>query len=233
MELQSIPVLAIDGPSGVGKGTASRSIAEKLGWRILDSGAIYRSLALAAHRHNVAFNDIPALVALAHAMDLRFEAVPDIAEIQVLLGGENISEQVRSEQTGQLASQVAALGSVRDALRERQRAFRQSPGLVADGRDMGTVVFPDATCKIFLTADAEERAQRRYKQLKQKGISVKLPPLLNELKERDARDSARTAAPLKPADDAVIIDTTHLDIKAVTHLILTHLSKRTPNIHLE
>lgn len=208
------PVLTIDGPSGSGKGTVSQLVAEKLGWHYLDSGALYRVTALAATDAGVALDDANAVAAAARALDVAFRLRPGgVAE--VLLAGEPVGERLRTETAGDLASKVAAIPAVRAALLERQRDFRETPGLVADGRDMGTTVFADATLKIFLTASAEERAKRRYKQLKEKGFDVNLPRLLGEIRDRDARDSGRAASPLKPAEDAVLLDSSTLSIEEV------------------
>lgn len=207
-----IPVLTIDGPSGAGKGTASRAVARRLGWHFLDSGAIYRSLAVAVLRSGTAIDDVDAIVRLAEAMDLRFTADDPP---QVLLSGENIAEEIPSETCGNTASRIAAYGPVRKALLDKQREFRQAPGLVADGRDMGTVVFTDAPYKIFLTASAEVRALRRYKQLKEKGVDVNLRGLTEEIEERDRRDRERAEAPLRMAEGAVLVDSSELSIEQV------------------
>lgn len=216
----NVPVLAIDGPGGAGKGTVSALLATHLGWHYLDSGAMYRALGLAASKAGVAFDDGRALAELAGRMQLHFGADSDAA---VYLDNEEVSAQIRSEKGGALASLVAVHPQVRTALLARQRAYRQAPGLVADGRDMGTVVFPDATWKVFLTASVEERAQRRYKQLIAKGIDVMLCTLLQEIRERDERDMNRSESPLKPAEDAVTIDTTGLSIDQVVRQILSLL----------
>jgi len=226
MSNSSVPVITIDGPSGVGKGTTAQRIASHLGWHLLDSGAIYRVLAEAARQQGVALDDEPALVQLAESLDVRFVADPDTAEIQILLEGHEVSEAVRSEASGQAASQVAALPAVRTALLARQRSFRRSPGLVADGRDMGTVVFPNAPLKVFLSASPQERAQRRYKQLIKKGMDANLASLIETLAERDARDRDRACAPLQAATDALLIDTTALSIDAVVARILDRLNDR-------
>jgi cytidylate kinase len=208
------PVIAIDGPSASGKGTVAALVARELGFHYLDSGAIYRVTAYAAQQAGIALDDEPALVALAEKIDLRFDGV------EVYLDGAAVGDVVRTEEAGRAASRIAALPELRAALLERQRAFRKSPGLVTDGRDMGAVVFPDATVKIFLTASAEERAQRRYKQLIEKGFDASLAALLQDLKERDARDAARSAAPLQQSADAALLDTTNLTIaQAVTQVL--------------
>jgi cytidylate kinase len=211
--MSDIPVLTIDGPSGSGKGTIAQMIARQFGWHYLDSGAIYRVLAQAALKHNVELDDEIALTELAQTLDVSFAVAA--GELKVMLEGEDVSLLIRSETAGNAASRVAALPPVRAALLQRQRDFRTMPGLVTDGRDMGTVVFPDAPFKVFLTASAEERAQRRYKQLKQKGIESNLSDLIAEISERDRRDSERKVAPLRPAEGALILDSTELGIDAV------------------
>lgn len=208
-----VPVLTIDGPSGTGKGTLARLVKSWLGWHLLDSGVLYRLVGFAAGRAGVALDDEAALTGLAAGLDVEFVDLAD--ETRVLLGGEDVTDAVRAETAGAAASRVAAFPGVRAALLDRQRAFRRPPGLVADGRDMGTVVFPDAPLKIFLTASVEERARRRYKQLIEKGMSVNLAQLLGDIAERDHRDAERPVSPLKAATDAVILDTTRLDIAAV------------------
>ncbi|MDX1750043.1 MAG: (d)CMP kinase [Methylophaga sp.] len=211
--MSDIPVLTIDGPSGSGKGTLAQRMAEKLGWHYLDSGAIYRVLAQAALKHQIDLTDEAALASIAGQLDVQF--VLKDGQLQVVLEGEDVSLLIRSEQAGNAASKVAAFPAVRSALLQRQRDFCQPPGLVTDGRDMGTVVFPDAPYKVFLTASAEVRAKRRYKQLKEKGIDSNLSDLVAEISERDDRDTQREVAPLRPADDAVILDSTQLGIEAV------------------
>ena len=209
----SVPVIAVDGPGGSGKGTITTRLAEYLGWHFLDSGALYRLTALAVLKKQVPLDDAVALGEVAANLDIRFETHE--GAVKALLDGEDVTDRLRNEDIGEIASRVAAIPAVRSALSERQRRFRQPPGLVADGRDMGTVVFPDAGLKIFLTANAEIRAKRRYKQLKEKGESVNLTRLFREIKARDSRDQSRSVAPLRPAEDAVIIDSTDLSIDEV------------------
>ncbi|MEH6356243.1 MAG: (d)CMP kinase [Marinobacter sp.] len=215
MGLQPATVITVDGPGGSGKGTITQMLARKLGWHLLDSGALYRLTALAAERQGVALDNEPALVAVAASLDVTFEPTPPGEPAKVLLAGEDVNAAIRTEQCGNNASKVAVMQSVRDALLQRQRDFRQAPGLVADGRDMGTVVFPDAPVKIFLTASAEERAQRRFSQLLQAGVDVSIANVLEEIRVRDERDMNRSAAPLRPADDAQVIDSTGLSIEEV------------------
>jgi cytidylate kinase len=214
---KSAPVITIDGPGGSGKGTVAMRLAEQLGWHFLDSGALYRLVAVAAMDRGLASNAESELGALAEGLDVNF-GVSDEGMV-VLLDGNYITGRLRSEAVSAFSSRVAALPAVRAALVRRQRAFRKAPGLVADGRDMGTVIFPDAAVKIFLTASAEARADRRYKQLKEKGESVNLSRLLEEIRKRDERDSTRAVSPLKPADDAHIIDSTELSIDQVLERI--------------
>ncbi len=213
------PVIAIDGPSGSGKGTIARQVAAALGWHLLDSGALYRLLALAARRRRIDLDDAVRLAELATSLDVRFGVDADGEEL-VWLDGEAIGGELRSEEAGRGASTVAALQPVRDALLTLQRSFRKRPGLVADGRDMGTHVFPEAELKVYLTASAEERAQRRHKQLKDKGIDVSLAALSRDIEDRDRRDSERSVAPLRPAEDARILDSSNQSIDAVTETVL-------------
>lgn len=208
------PVITVDGPSGAGKGTLCMLLAEKLGWHLLDSGAIYRVLALAAIHHGVDLESEDGLVPLAAHLDVQFKAEGDL--VKVILEGEDVSGELRKEETGMAASKVAALPRVREALLRRQRAFSNAPGLVADGRDMGTVVFPSAIVKIFLDASAEERANRRMNQLQQKGLDVNFGSLLSEIQERDDRDRNRSVSPLRPAEDALVLDSTDMSIEQVT-----------------
>ena len=211
----TVPVLTIDGPSGVGKGSVARIVASKMGWHLLDSGAIYRGFALAAKSRNIDFNDEPGLAKLAEKLDLRFESVEGQELLNVYLDGEEVSKELRTEQTAELASQLAVIAPLRAALLKKQQQFEQTPGLVADGRDMGTVVFPNASYKIYLTASAEERAQRRLKQLQNSANAGNISQILAEVKKRDERDSNRKHSPLTPARDALIIDTTCLSIDEV------------------
>jgi CMP/dCMP kinase len=212
--MHSTQIVTIDGPSGSGKGTIARAVAVRVGWHLLDSGALYRLVALAGIKRALKLDDIDGHTRIAASMDVRFDVGADGGEL-ILLSGEEVSGQIRSEVAGQGASRVAAWPAVRSALLGRQRAFARPPGLVADGRDMGTVVFPGADLKVFLTASPEERALRRYKQLKDKGSDVSLPALSREITERDLRDSTRAVAPLKPAPDAEVIDSTSLTIEQV------------------
>ncbi|GJM12087.1 MAG: cytidylate kinase [Pseudohongiella sp.] len=217
--MNKAPVVAIDGPSGSGKGTIASRIAENLGFSLLDSGALYRVLGIACHRHGTDLSDPSAVANLAKSIDIQFGLN---GQGSVSLDGEDVSLAIRTDLGSDLASQVGAIQAAREALFQRQLAFRTEPGLVADGRDMGTTVFPDATLKIFLTASLEARAERRYKQLIGKGIDAILPALLRDLKERDRRDSERTISPLKPAEDAFVIDTTDLTIDEVVKQVLEH-----------
>ena len=213
--MSSVPVLAIDGPSGVGKGTVARIIAQQQGWHLLDSGAIYRAFALAVDARNIDVTDESALVKVANNLDLEFKTETESELVSVYLDGQDISKVLRTEQTGEMASKIASIGVVRAALLKRQQAFAKAPGLVADGRDMGTVVFADAPFKVFLTASAQERANRRLKQLQNQGSEGIISQILADVVARDKRDSSRKHSPLKPAKDALIIDTTELSIDEV------------------
>lgn len=212
--MNPVPVIAIDGPSGVGKGTVAKALARRLGWHFLDSGSLYRILALAAQKAGIPDSEEPAIAALAPRIDIKFDLEHDDNE-RIIVDGEDLTSLIRTETTGQLASVIAVYPRVRAALLERQRAFRRAPGLVADGRDMGTVVFPDAPLKVFLDATAEERARRRLNQLSKAGINAKLSNLCAEIRARDVRDRSRQHSPLKAAGDAVVIDTTELTVQAV------------------
>jgi CMP/dCMP kinase len=225
MTLQA-PVIAIDGPSGSGKGTIAGLLAKRLGWSLLDSGALYRLLAFAARNHGVDLTNEEAMKLLAAHLDVQFKAASNDLGQRIILEGEDVTDLIRNEQIGAGASQVASLPAVREALLQRQRAFQEMPGLVADGRDMGTVVFPDAPLKVFLTASAEERARRRYLQLKAKGDDVNLASLLDEIRARDERDTQRAVAPLKPAADAIQLDSTELSIEQVLERILSEVAIR-------
>ncbi|MBA6224871.1 MULTISPECIES: (d)CMP kinase [unclassified Colwellia] len=222
---QQIPVITIDGPSGAGKGTVARILAEQLGWHLLDSGAIYRVLAVAAQHHNISVEDEQSLLPVAANLDVQFQTCNE-GEGKVILEGEDVSNAIRTEEIGALASKVAAFPRVREALLRRQRAFKVGPGLVADGRDMGTIVFVDAPVKVFLTASAEERAQRRFNQLKEKGFDVKITRLLDDIRLRDERDQNRKVAPLVAAEGALIIDSTELSIEEVVSKILSFSNER-------
>ncbi len=213
----SFPVLTIDGPSGAGKGTVSRAVAKKLGWNYLDSGSIYRALAIAVLEEGLKLDDVAAISELADKMRLEFECGDDLT---VFLDGRDITGQLGLEETGNTASIVAAYPEVRAVLLQKQKDFKLSPGLVADGRDMGTVVFPDAEFKVYLTASAEERARRRYKQLIEKGIDANIDKITREIQERDQRDQQRKTAPLKKADDALLIDSSELTIEQVIDKVM-------------
>ncbi|MFM7568953.1 MAG: (d)CMP kinase [Betaproteobacteria bacterium] len=210
----AVPVIAIDGPTASGKGTVAQRVADTLGWRYLDSGALYRLTALAALREAVPLDDESALARLAASLPITF------AGSRIFLSGQEVTDEIRAEMVGEAASRIAALGALRAALLDRQRDFRQMPGLVADGRDMASVVFPDAALKVFLTASAEARAERRYKQLIEKGFSANLESLLRDLRARDARDAGRSHAPLVAAEGAAIIDSTSLSVQQTVQAVL-------------
>ncbi|MDT8397668.1 MAG: (d)CMP kinase [Pseudomonadales bacterium] len=218
----AVPVITIDGPSGTGKGTLAHLLAARLGWHLLDSGALYRIVAVGAEAQGIASSDIAGLCRFAHDMKVVFSPG---AEESIRLDGQEVAPLVRLEESGEKASVIAAIPELREALFERQQAFRRPPGLVADGRDMGTVVFPDARLKFFLTASSQERVQRRYKQLKNKGVSVNLSALLRDIEVRDQRDASRAASPLLPAKTAVVVDTTALDIDQVLDRVLAKVGE--------
>lgn len=215
-----IPVLTIDGPSGSGKGTISRAVAHALGWHLLDSGALYRAVGYAASMAGLDLSDAAAVTRCAETTKIVFRDPKDGGETRVVVNGHDATDEIRTETCGATASAIAAIASVRAALFDKQRSFRKAPGLVADGRDMGTVVFTDAPYKIFLTASAEERARRRYKQLKDKGLNVTLASLLREIQARDERDATRKVAPLKPAAGALTVDTTAVGVDEVIAQVL-------------
>ena len=217
---ETVPVIAIDGPVGSGKGTVSHRVASELGFRLLDSGALYRVLALAARTREISLDGGTTLARLARTLDIDFVSGDAANPVRTLLDGVDVTGEIRTEQCGNDASRVSARPEVRDALLVRQHGFRRPPGLVADGRDMGSVVFPDACAKVFLTATARARAERRHKQLMAKGIDVSVTRLSREMAERDRRDRERASAPLKPAEDAVVVDTTGLDVDTVVARVL-------------
>ena len=217
--MNQIPVITIDGPAGSGKGTIAKLVAKELGWHILDSGALYRLTAYAALQKNIAFDDVDTLSKTARSLDVVFK------EGEIYLENQKVTQDIRSEECGNAASKVAACGEVREALLKRQHDFRQAPGLIADGRDMGTVVFTDAPVKIYLTASAAERGKRRLNQLKQNGIDASLPRLIQDIEERDERDMNRTESPLKPADDAIVIDSSDMSIEQVVKKVMEYVEK--------
>lgn len=226
-------IVTIDGPSGSGKGTITQLVAHKLGWHILDSGALYRVLGVAAQRHGIELSAEEQVTQLARNMDIQFLLNDKTGEVEPIFEGENLSAAIRTDEAGQAASQVAAIPSVREALLARQRDFYQLPGLVADGRDMGTVVFPEAPVKIFLTASAECRAERRYNQLKNKGVSANMRALLDSIKARDERDRTRPVAPLVPAEGAFVVDSSNLSINEVLAQVLEFATKNIPDLRLD
>ena len=223
--INQAPIITIDGPSGAGKGTVSQVIADKLGWNLLDSGALYRLLALAATHHGMAMDDADTLKVLAEHLDVQFHHGEN-GETEIVLEGENVTQAIRTEAIGNNASKLAAIPEVREGLLLRQHAFAHEPGLVADGRDMGTIVFPDAPVKVFLTASAEERANRRFLQLKAKGESVNIEELVSTIQERDERDANRAVAPLVPAVGALVVDSTDKSIEQVVESILAEMAKK-------
>jgi len=220
----TVPVICIDGPGGAGKGTIAKAVANALGYHILDSGAIYRLMALATDKHQINSDDISSLKILAENLDVVFDFPQDKAA-RILLEGENVTDELRLETTANRASELAPIAEVRAALLQRQRDFAQPPGLVADGRDMGTVVFPESMAKFFLTASAEERATRRHKQLQEQGKDVSIASLLEAIEERDMRDRNRSVAPLRPAEDAIEIDTTEMSIEEVVNQVLERINQ--------
>ena len=220
------PVITLDGPGGSGKGTLAQKIAQELGWHLLDSGALYRLVALAANNHGVALDNEESVRILAENMDVQFLVDNPEEPIRIILEGENVTDDIRTEEAGRGASKVAVLPGVRQGLLQRQHDFREAPGLVADGRDMGTVVFPDAELKIYLTASVEERAERRLKQLQQKGMSANLADLQDSIQARDEQDMNRPVAPLVPADDAIVIDSTSMSIDEVFTELMAHAEQK-------
>lgn len=225
----SAAVITVDGPGGSGKGTICRLLAQRLGWQLLDSGAIYRVLALAAMHHQIESDDEEALQPLAAHLDVQFNS-DENGNVRITLEGENVTHTIRTQEVADVASKIASLPRVREALLRRQRAFAEAPGLVADGRDMGTVVFPHAEVKIFLTASSEERARRRFLELKEKGFDVNIGDLLSEIQARDERDMNRATAPLKPAADAYMLDSTSKSIEQVLEEVLNYVGMKLPAV---
>ncbi len=225
-----VPLITIDGPSGSGKGTIAKRLAAEYGLQLLDSGALYRVLGLAAQRHGIELDDEPALEVLAAKLDVRFDVVEAEDGVQVILDGDDVSREIRTEDAGRVASIVAAIGGVRTALLQRQRDFASKPGLVADGRDMGTVVFSAAQVKIFLTASAEERARRRYRQLLEKGFEADFELILSDVQARDERDTQRAVSPLLPAEDALLLDSTKLNIEQVLTSVRERVVEKLPQL---
>ncbi len=224
--MSTIPVITIDGPSGSGKGTIAQLLAKQLKWHFLDSGVLYRAIGWAVLHQKINTDDHDALKQLVNTIDIKMQIADIGDEAKIIVDQQDITDDIRSEACSQMASITSAIPFVRAALLERQRQFRQAPGLVTDGRDMGTVVFPDATIKFYLTASVEERANRRYAQLKQRGKHVSLPDILRELRARDERDANRAIAPAKPADDVILVDTTSLDVGGAFQTVLQHVKKR-------